>query len=193
MGAQRTLLVNVLGGKLVLLAQEAPDHRREYVASRAARAASRVLRGAGEVVVIVVKGDRASSGRDCGGGAVLAGVFCCCCSGVTGSGLLVTYAVRCHRSCRLVVVAIHISTGACEFALMKVLDLSYCRILYGQTVVSYLVHTELGAVVRIVKLPQARRLGRAPSRTRGSFPRRDGTVLTRLFRHFDDRFIGDGK
>lgn len=85
---QRTLLVNVLSGKLVLLAQEAPDHAGEDVAARAARAARGVLRGAGEVVVIVVEGDRASSGRDCGR-AVLAGVFCCCCSGVTGSGLLV--------------------------------------------------------------------------------------------------------
>lgn len=60
-----TLLVNILGGKLVLLAQEAPDHGGEDVAAGAARAARGVLRRAGEVVVIVVEWDGASSGRDC--------------------------------------------------------------------------------------------------------------------------------
>lgn len=61
----RTLLVNVLGGKLVLLAQEAADHGGEDVTAGAARAARGMLRRAGEVVVIVVEGDRAASGRNC--------------------------------------------------------------------------------------------------------------------------------
>lgn len=61
----RTLLIDLLGRKLVRLAQEAPDHRGEDVAAGAARAARGVLCGAGEVVVIVIEGDLASSGRDC--------------------------------------------------------------------------------------------------------------------------------
>lgn len=66
-GALRTLLVDLLIGQLVLLAQEAPDHAGEDVAAGAARVARGMLGGTGEVVVIVVKGDLASSGRDCGG------------------------------------------------------------------------------------------------------------------------------
>lgn len=62
----RTLLVDLLVGQLVLLAQEVPDHGGEEVAG-AARVARGVLGGTGEVVVIVVKGDLAASGRDCGG------------------------------------------------------------------------------------------------------------------------------
>lgn len=67
-GAVHTLLVDLLGGQLVLLAQEVPDHGGEDVAARTARAASGVLGGTGEVVVIVVKGDLASSGGNCGRG-----------------------------------------------------------------------------------------------------------------------------
>lgn len=66
----RTLLVDLLIGQLVLLAQEAADHGGEEVAG-AARAARGVLGGTGEVVVIVVKGDMASSGRNCVGGEVV--------------------------------------------------------------------------------------------------------------------------
>jgi len=72
----RTLLVDLLGRKLVLLAQEAPDHGGEDVAAGAAGAARGVLCGAGEVVIIVVEGDLASSGRNCkpGGSRVSLGL-----------------------------------------------------------------------------------------------------------------------
>lgn len=64
LGVVRTLLVDLLVGQLLLLAQEVADHGGEDVAARAARVARGVLGGTGEVVVIIVKGDLASSGRD---------------------------------------------------------------------------------------------------------------------------------
>lgn len=89
MGVVHTLLVDLLRGQLVLLAQEVPDHGGEDVATGAARAASGMLGGTGEVVVIVVKGDLASSGGNCGGGeAVSVGG---CSSGLDGNG----YYLRC--------------------------------------------------------------------------------------------------
>lgn len=60
-----TLFVNLLCGQLVLLAQETPDHGGEDIAAGAARVACGMLSSAGEVVVIVIKGDLTASGRDC--------------------------------------------------------------------------------------------------------------------------------
>lgn len=65
-GVVRTLLVDLLVGQLLLLAQEVADHGGEEVAARAARVTRGMLGGTGEVIVIIVKGDLASSRRDCG-------------------------------------------------------------------------------------------------------------------------------
>lgn len=62
----RTLLIDVLVGQLVLLAQEVADHGGEEV-TRTARVARGVLGGTAEVVIIVVIGNVASSGRNCRG------------------------------------------------------------------------------------------------------------------------------
>lgn len=67
----RTLLVEVLSGQLFLLAQEATDHGGEDVAAGAARTARGVRGCTGEIIVIVVKGDLAASGRHCERGEVV--------------------------------------------------------------------------------------------------------------------------
>jgi hypothetical protein len=84
-GSVRTLLVNVLGGKLVLLSQEIADHAGEDVAARAARAARGMLGCAGEIIVVVIKGDMASSGGNWGA-RVSSGAACCVLNRAGGKG-----------------------------------------------------------------------------------------------------------